>query len=47
MYKPLPLKPKEILNVEPQCHKGDIEKATSLICTFLTRVYTIVKNYGS
>ena len=39
MYKPLPLKTKEILNVEPECHEKDIEKATSLICTFLKSVY--------
>ena len=33
MHKPLPLKTKEIFNVEPECHKikKDIEKATSLI----------------
>ena len=47
MYKPLRLKTKEILNIEPQCHKKDVEKATSLICTFLKSVYAIVKNYGS
>ena len=49
MYKPLPLKTKEILNMEPQCHKKDIEKATLLIiiCTFLKSVYAIVKNYES
>ena len=41
MYKPLPLKTKEILNVEPECHKKDIEKATSLICTFLKSVYKL------
>ena len=31
MYKTLPLKTKEILNVKPKCHEKDIEKATSLI----------------
>ena len=46
MYKPLQLKTKEILNVKVQCHKKDVEKATSLICSFLKSVYAIVKNYG-
>ena len=47
MYKPLLLKTKENLNLEPQSHKKDIEKGTSLICTFLKSVYAIVKNYES
>ena len=47
MYKPLPLKTNEILNVEPQCDKKDIEKTTSLLCTFLKSVYAIVENYES
>ena len=34
-------------NVEPQGHKKDIKKATSLICTFLKSVYATVKNYES
>ena len=46
MYKPLQLKTKEILNVEVQCHKKDVEKGTSRICSFLKSVYATVKNYG-
>ena len=41
VHKPLTLKTKEILNVEPQCYTKDVEKATSLICTFLKSVDSI------
>ena len=35
MYKLVPLKTKEILNVEAPCHAKDMDRTTSLICTFV------------
>ena len=44
MSKYVPLKTKEIMNVEPQSHAKVNGKAMSLICTFVKGVYTIVKH---
>ena len=42
MYKPLPLKAQEILNVELQYHTMDVERATSLIIYALLSKVSII-----
>ena len=46
VYKHLPLKPKEILKTEPQCHAMDVEKAISLIYALFLKVSMLsIKSY--
>ena len=41
--KPVSSKTLEILNVIPNCHISDREKAKSFICTFVKNVYITLK----